>query len=217
MSQLDPHTPDPSSLESIAVNVANRARFQIPSDGSQPLSWPCAIEKITHLSLHDLGETQKDLRKILPGFPNEMTKLDSLFIHLSPGLLENPKSGYTLEGAFPSSLKYLELDRIPLYEPISAITTLTHFILHNKEFAQPLDVLLDFLEQNRSLERVKLTIGFPDPSHRHSVKADPIRLEQLKRLEVNGIHEADNEALKQKLDPVGVEVVWEVVVEAQEL
>ena len=198
----DPRTPEPfgNSPGSFYVDLA---KAEVPPDGSP--FWPCKIEKIKTLTLYNLEETG-DLRNNLPGFPDEMTQLESLTIFASSEFEYDPTTGYKL-APFPSSLRSLIFGRIPLLEPFSAIKTLTHFSLYNQQFAQPLDILLEFLEQNHSLKRVVLYITSPDPFHCFWTKA-PIKLNKITYLEVNGTCGKDIEALIKQLDPpASVEVV----------
>lgn len=75
-------------------------------------------------------------------------------------------------GPFPPTLSDLSLSGVPL-GPFLQLTTLTNFT-YEGSFALHIDSLLEFLEDNRSLERVKLVIKFASPEFRQSQRQSPI-------------------------------------------
>ena len=86
-------------------------------------------------------------------------------------------------GSFPSTLRSLKLCDIPLYPPFFKHGTLTKVSLQYCTIHTPLDTLLDFLEENRSLESVVLDIDFdefPTPDSRHRV----VTMDQLQLLSI---------------------------------
>ena len=155
---------------------------------------PCAIEEITSLTMQlDKIEDIGDLAGIFLGSRDKMVKLRSLDVSLYA-------SGSRREGILPKAhsngddpfkefpyahLTSLNLHEIHLYPSLTSITTLTEFVLHHYKLLDVLDTLLTFLESNRALERVELTVGFDNSIHRLSKRA-PINLEQLVSLVVSG-------------------------------
>ena len=73
------------------------------------------------------------------------------------------------------ALTYLLLEYTPLYPPFLHLRTLTDLVLRVVEFNIHLDTLLDFLEENHSLERLDLSIQFTEPTLRSSRRQVPIR------------------------------------------
>jgi hypothetical protein len=108
----------------------------------------------------------EELRQVFPDFPRSTPKLQSLT--LSNG------GGYTWDRSIDpfeslaDSLRYLRLINIPLYPSFLRLRTLTELVLTNRQFDLHLDTLLDFLEENRSLECVSLWIAFTERSLRGS-------------------------------------------------
>ena len=82
------------------------------------------------------------------------------------------------------TLGELSLYNIPLYPSFLSLRSLTKLNLVNFHFNLHLDTLLDFLEENHSLESVKLEIWFAEPSLHHSRRQDPIG-NRLKRLSIS--------------------------------
>ena len=67
----------------------------------------------------------------------------------------------------PPTLRHLKLCYLPLFPSFLRLKALTELTLDNNYFNLHLDTLLDFLEENRSLENVTLNIEFTKRSRRH--------------------------------------------------
>ena len=97
-----------------------------------------------------------------------------------------------------SPLEHLCLVIIPLYPSFLRLKTLTDFTLHHPQFNLHLDTLLDFLEENHSLEHALLDIEFTQPSLRDSRRRLPIK-SRLRRLSISSSCAVDIEALLSKI------------------
>jgi len=82
------------------------------------------------------------------------------------------------------TLRELSLCNIPLYPSFLSLRSLTELELVTHDLDLHLDALLDFLEENPSLESVNLNIRFAEHSVRHSRRQDPIG-NRLKRLSIS--------------------------------
>ena len=117
--------------------------------------------------------------KMLPGFPQSMSALQSLVIEghynwdRSPDLFEQ----------FVPPLKNLTLMDVPLYPSLLSLRSLTGFTIQDHQFDLHIDTLLDFLEGNNSLESADLAIYFVDASLSTSHRRSPIR-NQLRHLSI---------------------------------
>ena len=76
------------------------------------------------------------------------------------------------------------MDNIPLYPSFLKLRTLTTLYLRDHDFYLHLDALLDFLEENHSLQRVTLWVSFVEPSLHISQRRSPIR-NQLQHLSIS--------------------------------
>jgi len=149
------------------------------------------VQHTTSLSVFSFF-TAEELAKALPDFPRSMPNLRSLKLG---------KSGQAdwslLVGPFDFSvhtLKVLSLDNIPLFPSIFGLKTLTELSLRHHDFNLHLDTLLDFLEENRSLESATLEVSFADASLRHSQRRAPIG-NQLRHLSIYCDDAMDGRAL----------------------
>lgn len=89
----------------------------------------------------------------------------------------------------PHALRSLSLFSIHLYPSFLRLTALTKLLLHNKQFNLHVDALLDFLEENRSLESADLEIRFSESSLRNSQRGSVV----VNRLQLLSITCADAE------------------------
>ena len=78
-------------------------------------------------------------------------------------------------------MRVLSLHNITLFPSILGLRSLTELSLVYRCLDLHVDTLLEFLEENHSLERANLEIEFSEPSLRHSRRQDPIenRLQHL--------------------------------------
>ena len=120
---------------------------------------------IAILGVECVGGLQ-ELAQALPDFPQSMPNLQSLT------LMRHPTRSWQLLqdghidslGPLPPTLKYLRLSDIPLCPSSLRLRSLTRLDLSDCQFKLHLDTLLEFLEENSSLEWVILGISFADPS-----------------------------------------------------
>lgn len=98
----------------------------------------------------------------------------------------------------PPSLPHLHLDNIPLYSVFLTLRALKVLKIYNQGFYVGLDTLLDFIEQNHSLESARLDIQFALPSFRDSRPRDPIK-NGLRHLFVSSYSTTDIKALISKI------------------
>lgn len=101
-------------------------------------------------------------------------------------------------GQLTSSLTHLSLSDTPLCPSFMRPKFLTVFELDHSQFNLHLDVLLDFLEQNRSLERAVLSMQFASPSLRSSRRRMPMK-NRLRDLWISSDCAVDIDALISKV------------------
>ena len=118
------------------------------------------IQNTQSLGFHGLTAVE-EIIQILPDFPQLMPNLQSLELTRSNHGRELDPLIDPFE-SFPNTLRSLSLDCIPLYPSFLKLRTLTKLSLHYSTPHPPLDTLLDFLEENRSLESVNLAIPFKE-------------------------------------------------------
>jgi hypothetical protein len=99
------------------------------------------------------------LTRTFPKFTQPMPNLRSLTLDGS-GRGERESSADPF-GSLAPTLRYLKLTDVPLYPSFLRLRALTELVLtrHYSNLQVHLDTLLDFLEENRSLESVDLGIG----------------------------------------------------------
>ena len=113
------------------------------------------IQRIETLRFWEL-ETMEELTLALPNFPQSTPNLRVLELPSMAGL----NASIDPFESFPDTLRSLSLDDIPLYPSFLKLRTLTKLSLkYCRKGCPDLDTLLDFLEENHSLESVDLTIG----------------------------------------------------------
>jgi hypothetical protein len=136
--------------------------------------------------------TAKELTKTLPDFPKSMLNLRSLKLGKSGqadwSLLDDPFDFST------HTLMVLSLNNIPLFPSSLGFKTLTELTLLDHNFDLHLDTLLDFLEENHSLERATSDIGFARAPFRHSQYKTPIG-NQLRHLSISCYDVMDSRVL----------------------
>ena len=139
----------------------------------------------------NLGTAVQELAKTLRDFPQSMPKLRSLSI-----------VGYGVDwdwtadpfGPLAPTLACLSLKHIPLYPSFLHPRTLVDLTIAHRSFNLHLDTLLDFLEENRLLERAALEIEFAEPALRSSRRRAAIR-NHLQNLRILSLEPRDGNAL----------------------
>ena len=116
----------------------------------------------------------KGLTQTLPNFPQSMPNLRSLMLFHA---VVRSNEDWSTDPFGPSipALTSLSLISIPLYPAFLRLRTLTNLSLRNFRFNLHLDTLLDFLEENHSLESLTLYIDFTQTAFRSSQRRVPIR------------------------------------------
>ena len=92
------------------------------------------------------------------------------------------------------SLRHLTLEQVPLYPSFLNLRALTTLSLTNHDFDHHLDTVLDFLEENHSLESVTLWVRFKTPALRSSRRRSPVK-NQLRHLSVPCFEATQTQAL----------------------
>ena len=154
------------------------------------------IQNTKVLTVHpcSAGDIRK-LRNILHATPN-LRSLSLLVDDVESHVLDWSNDPFP---RFAAALTYLYLSmNIPLYPSFLRLRTLTNFTMYHHEFNLHLDVLLDFLEENLSLEHTALQIVFGKPSLRNSQRRVPIK-NRLRALSISSTCAADTDALISKI------------------
>ena len=142
----------------------------------------------------------QELETAIPGFPQSTPHLRSLTLHPPRCGWYVPDGGSLEPGAvdlFESlapALRCLKLSFFPLYPSFLRLRALTVFALRSYGLDIRLDILLDFLEENRSLECATLDIGFKVDSLCRSKRRAPI-VNQLRHLSIANPAKKANRAL----------------------
>jgi hypothetical protein len=147
------------------------------------------IKNIETLEIHFVPA--EELQNVLPNFPGSMPNLQSLVFYTWGGRW-NP-SADPFEG-LAHTLKHLSLSETPLCPSVLKLRTLTEMDLSYLDFNLHLDTLLDFLEENRSLESATLKLRFTKPSLRSSRRRTPIK-NRLQYLTIQCCNVVDARAL----------------------
>ena len=159
-----------------------------------------SAQEIISLKLLNL-EKIEDLIRSHPNFPQSMPRLQSLGVSVSY-LTERWGPSDDPFKSFPHTLECLSLERIPLYPSFCNLTSLTEFSIRDFAFIQPLDTLLDILEQNPSLKHVELRIGFKSSRLRVSKRRTRI-MKELQHLTISSTKVKDIKALISRIHLVG--------------
>ena len=135
----------------------------------------------------------EELVQTLQNFPQSMPNLRSLTLTRES---ESPNRDWSIDPFGPSipALTHLSLKYIPLYPAFLHLRTLTSLTLSSYNFNLHLDTLLDFLEENHSLNRLNLCIGFAASARRSSRRQAPIR-NRLQSLVIFSVSAMDANAL----------------------
>ena len=178
----------------LEVNLDMRQTREIPmfSDLIAPY-----IRNIEILHIRYIVTTE-ELEQTLPNFPQSTPNLRSLSLFPK---LRNAEWDWSTSGPFgplTPALARLSLTDIPLYPSFLHLRSLTHLSLRHDRFDLHLDMLLDFLEENRSLEHTILDIRFPE----HALRSLRRRLaigNRLRNLTIASAEAMDGHALVSKI------------------
>ena len=169
-----------SESESLTVSSLQRAKLaplQIHLDIAQIMENPGFSVLITpHIQNSetldiDSISTVDEFKQVFPNFPQLMPNLRSLSL-TGYGGWDGSVDPF---GSLLPTLTQLSLIEISLYPSLLRLRTLTHLTLRYNLFDLHLDTLLDFLEENRSLEHATLDIRFVEPSLRSSRRRAAIK------------------------------------------
>jgi len=150
------------------------------------------IQNTGSLSVHGFSSIE-ELTQALPNFPQSTPKLRSLTLRTAHTRAERNQSIAAFE-SLPSTLRHLSLNHFRLYPSFLHLRSLTELDLSNFRLNLPLDTLLNFLKENRSLEIATLSIGFLEPSLRSSRLATAIE-SRLRHLSIRCDDAMDGKAL----------------------
>jgi hypothetical protein len=157
--------------------------------------------KVNHISAIQFKE-------MFPNFPQSTPNLQSFTLLASHGV-QWEWDRYTDQfESFPPTLRRLKLLGISFYPSLLELRALTELDLRDRRSKLHLDTLLDFLEENRSLESVILSLKFeyhsPDSSRRRVAI-----ISQLQHLEIICFNAIDGRALISSIAlPKGAQLVF---------
>ena len=130
------------------------------------------VRSTTSLSCEGFNVVE-ELVQALPHFPESTPKLRSLAL-----AERSTRTEWGLVDPFEFSthtmLRELSLSYVPLLPSFLSLKTLTKFSLCDRDFQLPLDTLLSFLEENRSLESATFRIKFAEPPLACSQRRTPV-------------------------------------------
>ena len=161
----------------LSLQRAKLAPLQIHLDMAQIMENPGFSVLITpHIQNSETLEidsisTVDELKQVFPNFPQSVPNLRSLSL-TGYGGWDGSADPF---GSLLPTLTQLSLIEISLYPSLLRLRTLTHLTLCYNLFDLHLDTLLDFLEENRSLEHATLDIRFAEPSLRSSRRRAAIK------------------------------------------
>ena len=149
------------------------------------------VQNTRTLVVHSTS-TIKELTNVFPNFPQSMPTLRSLEL-IKP---QDTSREYPIDPfeSFVPPLERLQLTGVPLYASLLGLGTLTEFTFSDRRFDLHLDILLNFLEQNHSLERVTLDIYFAKLSLLELHRKTAI-MNQLRYLSIDCSDKGDARAL----------------------
>ena len=132
------------------------------------------------------------LPEVFPNFPQSMPGLRSLTLES----LSSTWDEWSIDPfeRFTPALKHLSLTNIPLYPSLLRLRTLTTLTLRDTKFKLHIDILLDFLERNDSLESAFLSTEFIGTSLISSQRQTRMK-NQLRHLTIACYDAADAQAL----------------------
>ena len=147
------------------------------------------IQNAETLRINGLS-TIEEFTQTLPNFPQLLPNLRLLYLS---GCADLGRSVDPFGSSFPTLTQFSLMD-IPLYPSFLRLRTLTDLSLFYDKFDLHLDTLLDFLEENPSLERAILDIEFTTPSLR-SLQGRVVTANRLRSLAILSSEAMDGSAL----------------------
>jgi hypothetical protein len=183
------------SLATVSLERAKSAPLEINLDTSSGRRWLSDlltpyIKNVKTLNVDYLSVTE--VKNIFPDFPQSMPNLLSLTLATRPGT-GGDRFIDPFEPLSPP-LRSLKLSGVSLYPSLLKLRTLTELDLHDPQFNLQLDTLLDFLEENRSLESAILSLRFTEPFLRNSRRRVAI-VNRLRYLQITCFDVMDGQAL----------------------
>ena len=127
--------------------------------------------------------SMEQLTQTLPYFPKSTPSLRSLSLASGSGQADWSHPVDPFDFSTHTALSELSLSYVPLFPSILSLRTLTKLSLFDDDFQLPLDTLLNFFGENRSLESATLAIKFVEPPLSRSQRQTPIKNE-LKHLSI---------------------------------
>ena len=147
-----------------------------------------------------------EFKEMFPNFPQSMPNLQSFTLLASHGV-QWDRYIDPFE-SFPPTLRRLKLLGISLCPSLLELRALTELDLRDRRFNHHLDTLLDFLEENRSLESVMLSLKFEEHSP-HNPRRRVAIISQLRHLEIGCFNAIDGRALISSIAlPKGAQLVF---------
>lgn len=164
----------------------------VAKEGTVPCHLPTSyIQNIVTLQVKE-PTTIDFLRKALPKFPQSTPNLRSLKFASDPGF--HWDRSVDPFGSLTPSINRIHLAYVPLYPSILHLRSLTELTYVNPKLDLHLDILLDFLVENPSLERVILVVTFTSLSFLRSNRQTPIE-NRLRYLSISHNDSRDAQAL----------------------
>ena len=169
-----------------AAHLAIILQFQLEKKFLD-LLWP-HVQSIASLACGGF-DVVGELVQALPHLPEPTPKLRSLTL-----VERSRRTNWTLPDRFEFSahtmLRELSLSYVPILPSILSLRTLTKLSLFDGAFQLPLDTLLSFLEENRSLESATLWTRFAERALSHSQRRTPVG-NRLQHLSIMGYEVAE--------------------------
>ena len=174
-------------LAALSLERSRAALLRLHLDVSSPPYDFCDLlaphaQRIRTVQVEEI-EIIEDITEGLPNFPLSMPNLQSLDLAHTEDYddVSDWDSPLNPFGSFPTTLTSLCLYDIPMYPSFLELRALRELRLRYYKIHPALDTLLNFVEDNCSLESVDLTINFhnsPSSSYRHR-SATTNRLQHL--------------------------------------
>ena len=136
----------------------------------------------------------EELVMLLPDFPLSTPNLRSLSLRGKHGPGSERNQSVDPFEPFGDTLRHLSMYHFHFCPSLLRLTSLTEFEILDYRLNIPIDTLLNFLRENRSLETAILGVGFAKRSLRRSKLNAPIE-NQLRHLSIRCAYSVDGKAL----------------------